>query len=168
VATDSLGNAWVANYAPNSSSQYTVSEIAPGCDTNTVRRSSLCTGAGGNVVTFDQLAVPGLTSPQGIIVDAAQNVWVANFHAAQGAAGTTLVEIAGNNPQGTAGAPSAGTAISPAAGYGLDAAMVEPFSVAPDPSGNLWLADEGGDKVVMFFGLATPTATPIRPTPTAP
>jgi hypothetical protein len=53
-------------------------------------------------------------------------------------------------------------------GYGLDAGLVEPFSLAPDPSGDVWVADEGSSHVVMFFGLATPTAAAVGPTPAMP
>jgi streptogramin lyase len=158
IATDSLGSAWVSNYGSNS-----ISEVLPGCDTNTINRSSLCTGAGGNVIALNQVAVSGLFYPQGIVVDAAQNVWVLNFHATASGVGAAFVEIAGNS-----NALPAGTGISPTTGYGLDAGMGEPFSLAPDPSGNLWVADEENDQVVMFFGVAAPTATPVGPTPTAP
>ena len=158
IATDAQGNAWVTNYASNS-----ISEIAPGCDTNTVHRSTLCTGAGGSVITLNQMTSTGLYTPQGIVVDAGQNVWVSNFHAPPGSAGAAIVEIAGNS-----NTLAAGTAISPSTGYGVDAGMSEPFWLAVDPSGNIWTSDEGANTVVMFFGVATPTATPVGPTPTAP
>lgn len=158
VATDALGNAWVSNFGSNS-----ISEIAPGCDTNPINRSSTCTGAGGNVITINQKVTGGLYSPQGIVVDAGQNIWVANFHATGAGVGAAIVEIAGNS-----NTLAAGTGISPSSGYGTDAGMVEPFGLALDPSGNIWVSDEGANQVVMFFGIATPTATPVGPTPTAP
>ncbi len=158
IATDALGNAWVTNFGSNS-----VSEIAPGCDTNTVHRSTLCTGAGGNVVTLNQVTGGGLYTPQGIVVDAGQNVWVSDLHAPQGTPSAAIVELAGNSST-----LAAGTAISPPTGYGLDALMSEPFWLTVDPSGNIWVSDEGANTVVMFFGVATPTATPVGPTPTAP
>jgi hypothetical protein len=157
VATDALGNAWVSNHGSNS-----VSELAPGCDTNTINRSSTCTGPGGNIVILNQDAVAGLYYPQGIAVDAGQNVWVSNL-SAQPSMSAAFVEVAGNS-----GPLTAGTGISPATGYGLDAGMEKPFSISPDPSGDIWISDEGTYMVVMFFGLATPTATPVGPTPTAP
>jgi hypothetical protein len=61
----------------------------------------------------------------------------------------------------------AGTALSPFA-YGRDAKLIEPFAVAADASGNLWVSNRAMNNVVMFFGLATPTATPAPPFPTAP
>ena len=158
IATDALGNAWVTNYGSNS-----ISEIAPGCDTNTVHRSTLCTGAGGNVITLNQVTGGGLYTPQGVVVDAGQNVWVSNLHAPQGTTSGAIVEIAGNS-----NTLAAGTPISPSTGYGLDAGMISPFWLTVDPSGNIWVSDEGANTVVMFFGVATPTATPVGPTPTAP
>jgi len=162
VATDAQGNAWVANYG-NGSSNGSVSEIGPGCDTNQVNRSSLCTGAGGTVVLLNQKTGGGLSSPQGIVVDAAQNVWVANLHAATGATYVALAELAG-----ATNTLAAGTAISPAGGYGLDAGIQEAFSLGLDAGGNIWVSDTGASDAVMFFGLAAPTATPALPTPTAP
>jgi hypothetical protein len=158
VATDASGNAWVSNYGSNS-----ISEVAPGCDTNTINRSSTCTGPGGNVVTLNQTAVTGLYYPQGILVDAGQNIWVSNYHSTGTGVGAAFVEIAGNS-----NTLAPGTGISPATGYGVDAGMVEPFGLATDPSGDIWISDEGSNQVVMFFGVATPTATPVGPTPTAP
>jgi streptogramin lyase len=158
VATDAQGNAWVTNFGSNS-----ISEIQPGCDTNTINRSSTCTGAGGNVITLNQTVTGGLFAPQGVVVDAGQNVWVANFHSTGTGIGAAIVEIAGNS-----NTLAAGTGISPSTGYGLDAGLVEPFGLALDPSGNIWVSDEGANQVVMFFGVATPTATPVGPTPTAP
>ena len=141
VATDAMGNVWVSNYLDGS-----FSEVA---STGTILLKRQTGG--------------GLTYPQAVAVDAGQNVWFANFD------GGAITEIAGY-----AGAVSAGTPISPTTGvygdggYGLDNAMVEPASAAPDRSGNIWVANGGEDNVVMFFGLATPTVTPVQPVPTAP
>jgi hypothetical protein len=99
----------------------------------------------------------GVTYPSSITVDAAQNIWVANFH------GSSITELAGN-----ANTLAAGTGISPPQGYGLDAGLIEPFGIAVDPSGNVWTDNFNGSTVTMFFGLATPTATPRLPVPTAP
>ena len=90
-------------------------------------------------------------------IDAAQNVWFANF------LNGTISEIAG-----TSGSLAAGTGISPATGYGLDIALIEPLGIAPDSAGNIWLANGGKDAIVMFFGLGTPTVTPVRSIPTNP
>lgn len=99
----------------------------------------------------------GITYPSSLVVDAAQNVWIANFR------GASFSELAGSSSTLTAG-----TAISPPTGYGLDATLVDPFSIAVDASGNLWLSSFNGNNLTMFFGLAAPTATPTMPVPTAP
>jgi len=178
IATDKFGNAWVSNYYDAS-----VSEIAPGCDSNAAAGAA-CHNNPTNVVTIGvssqcgQTNAPagscgarngGLYYPQKVIVDAAQNVWVVNYH------GASISELAGN-----ANTLAPGTGISPnttynadgsilkQGGYGLDANLVDPFDLAPDASGNIWVTNEANNDLVVFFGLATPTATPRLPVPTAP
>ena len=86
-------------------------------------------------------------------------MWGANYHGASFSALSS----------GTvSGEPAAGTAISPSSGLGLDANLLEPYSIVPDRSGNLWVANFAGNDLVMFFGLAPPTSTPTRPVPAAP
>jgi len=96
----------------------------------------------------------GLSSgqPVGIALDAAQNIWVTD-----GDAGVI-----------TALGANTGLAVSPSTGYGLDASLSDPHGISPDASGNIWISDFGKNAVVMFFGLATPTVTPVRAAPTAP
>lgn len=96
-------------------------------------------------------------NPSGLTIDAGQNIWVSNFR------GNTISELAGD-----AGTVAAGAGISPPSGYGLDANLVLPFGIAPDDSGNVWVTNFGSNTVVMFFGLATPTATPEIALPEAP
>ena len=141
VATDSTGNVWVASYGNDS-----VSEV----------------GSDGTL-KINQDSTGGITNPHSVSIDGAQNVWLANYY------GNTISEIAGNG-----GTTKAGTALSPTTGvngtggFGLDANLDFPFSLAPDSSGNVWVASESNDAVVMFFGLGTPTVTPAQPVPTAP
>lgn len=178
VATDKFGNAWVSNYFDAS-----LSEIAPGCDSN-ASVGAACYNNRGNVITIGvtsqcgQANAPagscgaqngGLYYPQKVVVDAAQNVWVVNLR------GESISELAGN-----ANTLAPGTGISPnttynadgsinkQGGYGLDANLIEPYDLAPDASGNIWVTNEAQNNLVMFFGLATPTATPRLPVPTAP
>jgi hypothetical protein len=178
VATDKFGNAWVSNYYKAS-----ISEIAPGCDSN-ASVGAACYNNQGNVITIGvssqcgHTGAPagscgaqngGLYDPQKVVIDAAQNIWVVNYH------GSSISELAGN-----ANTLAPGTGISPnttynadgsilkQGGYGFDANLADPFDLAPDASGNIWVTNETNDDLVVFFGLATPTATPRLPVPTAP
>lgn len=115
--------------------------------------------ASDGTVEVNDVSTGGLkdNAPSGIAVDASQNVWIANYY------GINFSEIAGSG-----GPLAAGTAISPSAGYGLDANLSLPFAIAPDAGGNLWISNFGNSTLTMFFGLATPTKTPMLPSPTAP
>jgi hypothetical protein len=148
VATDARGNVWVSDRLGGAApplNEGAYAEIAPD---GTVLLSAVVSG--------------GINHPEMVAVDAAQNVWFANF------TGASLTEVAGS------GSTSPGTALSPTqgvygtGGYGLDASLSAPFSVAPDRSGNLWVCNESVNGVTMLFGLAAPTVTPLQPVPTAP
>jgi hypothetical protein len=148
VATDANANVWVANYLGSS-----FSEVS---------------GADGSV-PVDLGTGGGVLFPYAVAVDADQNVWFTNFDIG------SISEIAGTPLTPNATRPTAGTPISPSTGgiygiggYGLDAALGEPFSIAPDRAGNVWVSNEGQNTLVMFFGLAVPTVTPLQPVPTAP
>lgn len=151
LALDSTGNVWVASYLLDSSNILTstdngsVAELAPD-----------------GTVVQDFLTSAGIFKPSGIAVDAAQNVWISNYHSPAGQATQTISELAGSTSS------SPGAALSPAPGLGLDAKMIEPYAIAIDPSGNVWVSNYGSNNVDMFFGLGAPTRTPRPPTPVAP
>ena len=139
IATDSSGNAWVSDYYATA-----VREIGP---TGTVP----VTVTGG-----------GIAGPARIFVDAKQDIWVANYRS------NTFTHIAGNG-----GTATAGTLYSPSTGNGLDGGLLQPFGLSVDATGNLWMSSAGvGSGVTvsisMFFGVATPTKTPLMPVPVAP
>ncbi len=144
LATDAFGNVWVANYSASNGGSF--SEVAPD-----------------GSVLINQSTVGGVQHPAGIHVDAAQNVWIANYR------GQSITEIAGNG-----GVSTPGTAMSPSTGYGYSGPsssnplLLLPYDVVPDTSGNLWVSDYGNNDLVVFLGLAAPTATPTLPTPVAP
>ena len=138
VALDPDGNVWVTNFIATKGI-YTISEVSP---------------TGG--VILAGAAVAGLNTPGRGAVDAAGQSWVLNYH------DNTFLGIAGNH----AAVPPA-TPLSPIA-LGRDANLVEPFSIAPDASGNLWVSNRGLNSLIMFFGMAMPTATPVMARPTAP
>jgi len=139
IAIDTFGNAWVANYYGGN-----VNEISP-------------TGTSATLVDGGQDGGLANGYPAGLALDAAQNVWVALYR------GTGFSEVVGPS-----GYQAPGTALSPANGYGLDANLLLPFTLAPDASGNIWVSNYGKSNIVMFFGIATPTATPIIAAATAP
>jgi hypothetical protein len=145
LATDATGSAWVTN-ADNGS----VSEIASD-----------------GTLKINQDSTAGIDAPDNISIDAAQNVWVSNNNSDA----FSISEVAGNG-----GTVAAGTGLSPSTGhgeygtggFGLDANLDFPYALAPDRSGNIWVSNQHNDSLVMFFGLATPTLTPVKPAPTAP
>ena len=151
IAVDTAGNAWVSDYYSQA-----VRHIA---STGSGSAALLLTVTGG-----------GIQGPARVAVDAAQDVWVANHRS------NSFTHIAGG-----AGTLAAGTLYSPSTGNGLDGAMVTPFGIAIDATGNLWVSSSGTGSgitpsISMFFGVATPTKTPAlpalattaNPNPTAP
>ncbi len=141
IALDARGNAWVANYLNSS-----FSEVGPD----------------GTVLINQQTVASDNATPYAAVIDAAQNVWFTSLDS------SAILEVAGSS------ATKPGTELSPSigvhghGGFGLDASLTEPYSLAPDRSGNLWVSANGQNTLVMFFGLATPTVTPLQPVPTAP
>ena len=138
LALDAQGDVWVTNFGQINGA-YTISEISPN-----------------GAVLIQDAQVANLSTPSGASMDAGNQFWVLNYHSGSFAA------VDGSNAS-----PTVGTAISPIA-LGLDAKLTEPFSIMPDASGNLWISNRAQNNLVMFFGLATPTATPIMAKPVAP
>ncbi|WP_158819831.1 hypothetical protein [Granulicella sp. S156] len=152
LATDSSGNVWAENYDNN-----TISEVSP-------------TGA----VLVNQLAISGVQPSNGLSIDAGQNLWIANYHSATTTVGASFTGISTSSLTALSPAPSGCTTTSgdttctTPGGFGVDAGMVSPVATIPDRSGNVWITSKDTNGVVMFIGLAVPTATPMMPTPTAP
>ena len=144
---DLHGNVWTTNFTGiGNPAVYTFSEVAPD-----------------GTVLLNEQSGGGLFAPGNGAIDAGGKFWVANYYGVAGAAYGSFTEIAGND-----GAAPPGTPLSPSTGFGLDAAMSLAYALAPDPSGNLWVSIRNGDSLRMFFGIATPTATPAGPLPAAP
>jgi DNA-binding beta-propeller fold protein YncE len=177
VATDSRGNAWIAN-----SGMVDIPCPPPA-------EPSL-EGHGGSIALLDHEGRPtarevsrgaftggGLTIPWGIAVDGADNVWVANF------AGRRLSHFCGARPRNCPPGLETGEPISPSRGYRFDG-LARNTGVAVDPSGNVWLANNwkrdplvpvevepgvtklvaqnpGDFQIVAFVGLASPVRTPL-------
>jgi streptogramin lyase len=148
VAVDSSGNVWVSDYLE------TTGNIDDDTDDGSV--SELGTAP------QDFITAGGVFVPSDIVVDSAQNVWITNYRPQPSANSASFTELAGS------ASSSPGSGISPATGYGLDADLVEPYALAIDASGNVWISNQGKNDLVMFFGMAAPVKTPRTPLPTAP
>ena len=133
MAIDQKNYLWTVNYNTNSVSQI-------------INLSATTPSIGGSFSGGG-----GLDFPNGIAVDGAGNVWVTNYHGVS----ASLTELAGSN------AASPGTFLSPATGFGSDASMQEPYGVAVDASGNLWVSNTGNDSVTELIGAAVPVKTPL-------
>jgi hypothetical protein len=150
VAVDSAGMVWLADTHNTTS------------DGSGSSSGAVTVLASNGTITQDFLTAGGITVPSHIAIDAAQNVWVSNLHTTVTGATESFTELAGSNSS------SPGSAISPSTGYGLDAGLLLPYALSVDPSGNLWVSNTGGNSLVMFFGIAAPTKTPMPATPQAP
>lgn len=174
VAIDSNHNAWVANQSADN-----ITSIS--ADGEQITSYACCNGPSGiaadpygnlwvanyygnsvsvvstaGTILSNGIAGGGIDHPQAIAVDGAGTVWVANYR------GNNLTELSG------AGAGSTGTSLSPAVGFGSDASLLEPYAIAIDASGNLWVTNFGNNTVTQFVGVATPVKTPLAGPPQAP
>jgi streptogramin lyase len=169
LAVDSGHNAWVANQA----GQLPITEISP--DGSTVTNYDCdCNGAsgvaidrGGNVwianyygnsvsevnscgaVLLGAATGGGVDHPQGIAADGDGTVWVTNY------LGNSLSEISASSSS------SPGAFLSPSTGFGTDAAILQPYGLAIDESGNIWVSNFGNNTLTQFLGVATPVKTPL-------
>lgn len=98
----------------------------------------------------------GVLRPQGIAVDGAGTVWVANYQ------GNSLSVLGG------ASSAAPGGFLSPSGGFGADASLLDPYALAIDASGNLWLTNAGKNTLTEFIGVATPVKTPLAGPPQTP
>ncbi len=169
LAVDSSHNAWVANQA----GVLPISKIS--ADGSTVKNYDCdCDGAsgvaidqGGNVwianyygnslsevnscgaIVLGAVAGGGLDHPQGIAIDGAGTAWVTNF------LGNSISEVSGSSSS----AP--GTFLSPSTGFGSDAAILQPYGLAIDASGSIWVSNFGNNTLTQFLGVAAPVKTPL-------
>ena len=155
IALDSAGNVWMSNPSTldSSSPPNVAGSVAVLAPDGSVLQGSIMTA--------------GVHTPSSIFVDGGQNVWTTNYSSPPVDPPATplpqsISELAG------IGSGNLGAAMSPSTGYGLDANLKQPYALAVDPSGNVWVSNSGGNSLVMFFGLATPTKTPKPVTPQAP
>ena len=117
VAVDSSGNVYIADH-----------------DNNRIRKVD----TSGTITTF---ASTGISGPRGLAVDSADNVYVAQNHRILKIDGSTdpptITTVAGTGSSGFSGDTGAATA----------AQLDEPFGVAIDSDGNIYIADSGNHRV---------------------
>lgn len=170
IASDSLGNQWVANSGI----------VTAPCDGNSVPTlidvlvltlAPGFTGANASVTMINSDGTPvgpftggGLLIPWGIAVDGNNNVWVSNFQ------GRAVSQLCGAAPENCPPGFQTGDPISPDGGYFFDG-LKRNTAVQIDPSGNVWLTNNweiiavpqnpGGKELVVFIGLAKPVQAPL-------
>jgi streptogramin lyase len=177
LAVDSSGNAWTTDY-----NEWSITKLdSMGNDIDDEDADdplAIAMGAGGTVWIYDQdnqvtvytvgdntqigaqiagspFSGGGLNASNhgGIAVDGAGNAWISNYN------GNSLSEF------GTSGAlsPPFSAPNSTALGYGTAAGLSDPWGIAIDGSGNIWVANNAGgnNTVTEFVGLAAPAVTPL-------
>jgi streptogramin lyase len=174
VAVDANHNAWVASETTSTitrisadGTQFTPVNCCDGAAGLAIDASGNIWSAnyGGNSVSevssTDAVISTGYTGggldhPGGIAVDGGGTVWVANYR------GGSFSEFAG------AGSGAPGTALSPLQGFGTDANLLEPYAIAIDASGNVWVSNFAAvpaqgqmGTITQFVGLAAPVRTPL-------
>jgi len=168
LAIDANRNAWVANSEAN-----TLTKVLP--DGSQFTSYNCCNWPAGVAIdqrgfvwatnymgdSISQLSADGtivssgysdnkasIWHPQGIAVDGSGHVWTTNY------LGSSLTELAGSATS------SPGQILSPANGYEKDASLSQPFAVAIDASGNLWVTNFFTNILTEIVGLAAPVKTP--------
>jgi hypothetical protein len=148
VAIDSAGNLWVTDSAFARVLKYPAPIIAGETATVVLGQAnfgpylpSLCTGS-----------ASGLCHPGGLTFDSAGNLWVADSQNhrvvmyAQASLGTN-----GASASVVLGQPSFGASMNTANNGGLSATSLDlPTALAFDSAGNLWVADTGNNRVLMY------------------
>jgi len=176
LAVDANQNVWVANQAgevPITKISADGSQVTNyDCDCNGA--SGIATDRNGNVwianyygnsisevntcgtLELDAAKGGGVDRPQGIAIDGAGTVWVANYQ------GNSLSDLEG------ASSSASGTFLSPSSGFGDDASLLEPYSLAIDASGSIWVSNPGKNTLTQFIGIAAPVKTPLAGPPQSP
>lgn len=168
IATDSKCNAYVANQSSNTvtrvladGSGFTSFVVGQGPASVAIDSADNVWSANfyantvglvsppGTVLSGNGYTGGGLNAPRAIAVDAKGNAWVASEH------GTTLAEFA------SASSGNPGALLSLAGGWGTDAMLSQPYSLAIDAAGNIWVSNYASDTLTEFIGLAAPVKTPL-------
>lgn len=176
LAVDAGHNAWVPSQGgllPIAKISSDGSEVTSyDCDCNGA--SGVATDQSGNVwianyygnsisevdtcgtLKLDAVTGGGVNHPQGVAIDGAGTVWVTNYQ------GNSLTEIGG------ASSAAPGAFLSPSTGFGSDASLLEPYALAIDSSGSIWVSNSANNTLTEFIGVAAPVKTPLAGPPRAP
>jgi streptogramin lyase len=168
IAADSKCNAYVANESSNTvtrvladGSVFTSFVVGQGpasiaidsadnvWSANFYANSVALVSSDGTVLSGNGYTGGGLNAPRAIAVDGSGNAWVASEH------GTSLAEFA------SASTANPGALLSPSSGWGSDAMLSEPYALAIDAAGNIWVSNYAADTLTEFIGLAAPVKTPL-------
>ncbi len=151
-AVDPLGNQWITG----TNSAAATTELA---------YVDLQTGPATPIVTSVPVGTGGLTTPTGVAIDGAGNIWVTNGTSATSGVsefGPSFITVGSgsdslNTAQGTAVlSPSANSTPGFASNFSLGTTK----GGVIDPSGNLWLK-VSGNSLEFLSGVAAPVLTPL-------
>jgi streptogramin lyase len=168
VATNSKCNAFVANQSSNTitrvlgdGSAFTDYVVGQGptsvavdsqdnvWSANFYANSVGLVSSAGTVLSGGGYTGGAMNAPRAIAVDGSGNAWVASER------GPALAEFS------SASSANHGTLLSPSAGWGADAKLLEPYSLAIDAAGNIWVSNYGSNTLTEFIGVAAPVKTPL-------
>ena len=168
IATDSKCNAYVANQSGNTitrviadGSSFTDFVVGQGptsvavdsadnvWSANYYANSVGLVSSAGTVLSGSGYTGGAMNAPRSVAVDGNGNAWVASEHA------VALAEFA------AASSKSPGQLLSSSSGWGADAKLLEPYSLAIDAAGNIWVSNYGSNTLTEFIGLGAPVKTPL-------
>ncbi len=163
VAVDGSGNLWVADFANNRVLEYTA-PLTPNTTANQV------IGQGGSftsrVANYDGVTAGSLSDPTGVAVDGSGHLYVADFLNDRVLEYNTPLtpDTVANEVFGQGGDFTSATCNYFGVGPTADT-LCEPFGVAVDGSGHLYVADQADNRALVYTSplvVPSPTATATR------
>jgi uncharacterized protein (TIGR03437 family) len=132
VAVDSAGNVYIAD-----TDNERIRKVANGVITTV-------TGNGVPLVSYDNGPAAGapVVDPAGIAVDSAGNIYIADLYRIREVSNGVIATVAGNGMEGFSGDNGPATS----------AQMGQPVGIAVDAAGNLYIADQGNNRIRKVSG----------------